>query len=446
MEKNRNRKSCDDCKKHRGWLFIVIFAVLISSVFITILTGKISNPTNTPETVDPSTSFGNSTIGGSMYCDAQLITPNGVNTQQGVSTSAQAPELLINETFDATLSNPPWTVQNNVALDTTQSYGLSTSSLKISAAVGSDAILGNTAGFSIATDEALQAFFWVNITDALDTNEYLTLEFIFTNGSKLIYIIDGTYGTVGSNDRLIDYTASLGGYNDWFGMHIIGIEQDYFNQFGSVMQAITQVRFVSHTLDAGEGIHLDNFGLKRTPKGQSDSFWRDDDSNTVIYFVIIVRWNVTISSDINASHVWLELMIYFNINFGGSQVFPAIGTENLAQDALINVSSSQLNTSNTWTSHVFALPNDGSVYGDHLLYNFSAKAEAFGMFNNSTDWAVAEAELNNFDSFEIWWVDVNGSINVDLYVIVGSVTGVGALGLITYKKKNKKDNIEELYN
>lgn len=189
-----------------------------------------------------------------------------------------------------------------------------------------------------------------------------------------------------------------------------------------------------------EEIHIDEFAFVRLPIASDEGYWIDDDGNKVVYAFVVVQWNVTISSLVNSSNVWLQLELYLQIEHDDFSVAAPL---DIAQLDLFKVT--QFNTRVNYTSRIIELPKDDTIYGDELYYNWTIKAHAFGEIQNTTIWVHARGSLDGFDIFRIRWIASEGNINVELYVAIGSFGAVGTAGLFGSIRK-KRRRTADLYN
>jgi len=431
------KKSITFQGKKKTLLIGVILGLILLTAFLFVFIKNAENfiPSSQPSNSNNNTDFGNETIGGCIYADAQLITRSGRRTEVNQSifkTQASPPSIILNSTFDTSFT---WNA-SSVSIDSSQGYFLSEGSLNFHPNSLDTAYISYMLDENVLNDNMYKIVFWINISDTLLSSDYFILRITFSNGNALVYLLNGSY-TPSITERKIDITADVIRKNDWNGIELIGIEQDYKNQFGSSsVPSFALFEFVYSRGNVGNvKINIDEFLFIRTPI-QTDNFWIDNNNMYVIYAVVEVQWNITTSEFINKSNVWLKLELKVQLeNDTNAVIIPW----QIAQVDLFKVT--QFNTRVNWTSRTFALPRDNTVYGDIVKYNWTIQAEAYGQINHTSNWALANGKLEGFDIFRIRWFIGTGEINVELYVVVGTFGAVGILGAIGVKGKKNNDTI-----
>lgn len=428
-------------KDRRLGFALILFVLLLLSLMINLIKGP-CDTCNVTEDPTPNTSdsdFGNNTIGGCIIGDAQLITTDGRRVQkdnEGFEASAAPPAIITNSTWDTGLDG--WTASNAVQ-DSSQGYYMSDGSINMSVPSASTSQLTKSVSQEVEPENTFKIVFWVNLTNTLDTGEYLILRISFSGGNSLVYLLNGSY-TPTPTEKKVDVRSDLDKLNLWSGVKLAGIEEDYKSQWGvTTVPDFSGLQFQYYCVTPDEEIHLDEFLFIRLPIADDEGYWIDDDTNRVIYAVVELEWNITISDIVNSSNVWLELELFVQIE---DFEFSIIAPWDLAQIDLFQVT--QFNTRVLWTSRTIELPIDDSVYGDELNYNWTIFARAYGEIENSTTWVDADGQLEGFDTFHIQWIEADGEINVELYVVVGSFGSLGILGAIGVSQKKKQS--AKMYN
>lgn len=438
-ETEKERPYEDDCGGHhrRRWygchhgykmICLGFFFVLLifSGLFFVLMQSQLRDQKV------PDHAFGNEQIGGTIRADALLLSPSGVVSERGIHSMSDPPSILANDSFDGAF-NAIWNV-NSATIDVTQGNPLSNSSAQFT----STSMINASQTIANGTDNSFESVFFVNITNPLSDSfeaEYFVFFINFSNGNHLYYVIDGYFGT-GSNIISLSAIPS-GGYNTWVGVRVEQIEQDYLVAYGSSIPNIAGYGFLFYSADATEIVHLDDFVLERDPIGiTGDGYWRNANYERVQYYVVNATYNVTISPEVNASNTWLVLYLYNEILYENGSVARGYA---LLQKVIIQVNP--VNTSTPWLSKVFALPEDDSVFGSPLVYNFTLDAVAYGsLISNNSYYVTATDTLAGFDIFTVWWVQIAGSIYVDVYKIGGgsAIAVLSILGVGVVKRRSRK--------
>lgn len=421
-------------------LLIIIFAA-VAGIFVMMM---FCCPRCGIET--PDQDFGNDQFNTTYYADAVAITPEGGWIGEGIETAAMPPTIIFSEDFEGTLGG--WDLVNDAAIAINTSY-FGNQSVALNNSNDGNAALGVSTTISMAPDETIQTYFFVLANPAWDDgdDDYFVLRIYFSGGNALVYEILGDYPGGNSSEAIIDVSSQVTILGLWVGIDIERIDEDYLVQFGSTSLPVPDITGFVFELDSSETnetLYLDEVEMKITPKAvEGDGFWekKDTDQKVTSYFVM-VDYLITTYGDIDNDSVHAEFTLWVTI-YDDEAKTSVVLPLTMIQDDL--VTPAVPNADQTWLSKVFTLPEDDSILGANLWFEFSIRVEVWGKIYSlppPDQFVYASDEAAAFDTLAFEYTAIEGSIDVILYVLGGGTGAFAVTTVLLARRKQRKDGMD----
>lgn len=428
-------------------LVLIIILCLFVGIFIYFI---VSNKCTYCDTTEI---FGNDCVNGTYHPDAIALTTNGERVGEGIETSAAPPTIVFEDDFEGA---SPWTGNDDVNENSPVHYW-GAEGAYFNPTIDGHAVLAKTfsSPVSVAADEMIEIYFYVNATPAWDIadDDYFILRFTFTGGKCITYVIMNDYSPANSSEAVISVTTQVTAKGLWAGVNIQKIDDDYIAQFGGgvPIPAITKLAFILDTSETAERVYMDELQLVKLPKEfGGGSYWKKVPSGEkVVSYFVEADYQIDVSAEIDSTNTHVEIKLWIEIYDSPSMTMLLLA-KTLVQDEII--AHVTVDTDLTWTSKVFALPKDDTALGANLYYSFSIQIVAWGeVIADPGAFISAVGNADDFDALQFQWTVITGSIDVIIYTIsAGAIGGGGMVFIGARRRRSGKqlgiDEKESLFN
>lgn len=125
--------------------------------------------------------------------------------------------------------------------------------------------------------------------------------------------------------------------------------------------------------------------------------WHDQYGNVVSNYSINVYYNITTTSNINTTNLWLDASIYNNVTFqNGSEWYTTLLYNDITQVPATN-------TFVAWYSPIFAMPPAPPFPATHIIMSLTFQTTVSGTILGSDQWVVHEESFPNIRQIHFYW-------------------------------------------